>query len=81
VPNGKSEIMNNTMSQNTNGNLGLLLIIPALSLLTLTGCSGVGGTATNKQASNYPVIGARSYNTETHDFDRPWPFGPESSQQ
>jgi hypothetical protein len=72
--------MNNIMSQFTNGYLPLLLIVPALTLLTLTGCSSVDGTATNKQASNL-VIGSRSYNTETRDFERPWPFGPESSQQ
>jgi YHS domain-containing protein len=30
---------------------------------------------------NWLNIGPATYNSETHDFDEPWPFGPESTQQ
>jgi hypothetical protein len=30
---------------------------------------------------SYITIGPSSYNPESRSFDRPWPFGPESSQQ
>jgi hypothetical protein len=30
---------------------------------------------------DYITIGRRSYNPESRGFDRPWPFGPEATQQ
>jgi YHS domain-containing protein len=30
---------------------------------------------------NWLTIGPAIYNSQTHDFDEPWPFGPESTQQ
>jgi hypothetical protein len=33
------------------------------------------------QTSDYITIGSRTYNPESRSFERPWPFGPESSQQ
>lgn len=30
---------------------------------------------------NWLNIGPATYNSETHDYDEPWPFGPESTQQ
>jgi YHS domain-containing protein len=30
---------------------------------------------------NWLNVGPATYNSESHDYDEPWPFGPESSQQ
>jgi hypothetical protein len=30
---------------------------------------------------NWVLIGTQTYNTESQGFERPWPFGAESSQQ
>jgi hypothetical protein len=38
-------------------------------------------TNISKADRNWLQIGPRTYNTESGDFERPWPFGPESSQQ
>ena len=38
-------------------------------------------TNISKADRNWLQIGPRTYNTESGDFDSPWPFGPESSQQ
>jgi YHS domain-containing protein len=35
---------------------------------------------TAKANQNWLKIGPETYNTETMDFERPWPFGPESNQ-
>ena len=34
-----------------------------------------------KADKNWLEIGKRTYNAETRDFDRPWPFGPEGGAQ
>ena len=31
--------------------------------------------------NNGLIVGPATYNTESHGFEEPWPFGPESSQQ
>jgi hypothetical protein len=66
---------------NTNTYLRLLLIAPAIALLGLTACSTVGGTAKSNNNGRYADIPPRAYNPESRGFDRPWPFGPESTQQ
>jgi YHS domain-containing protein len=38
-------------------------------------------TNISKADRNWLQIGPRTYNTESGDFERPWPFGPESSHQ
>jgi YHS domain-containing protein len=38
-------------------------------------------TNISKADQNWLQIGPRNYNTQSGDFERPWPFGPESSQQ
>jgi YHS domain-containing protein len=35
----------------------------------------------SKADENWLKIGASTYNTESRGFDKPWPFGPESTQQ
>jgi len=35
----------------------------------------------SKADQNWLQIGPSTYNTESRGFDRPWPFGPESTQQ
>jgi hypothetical protein len=66
---------------NTNTYLRLLWIAPAIALLGLTACSSVGGTAKRNYKGGYADIPPRSYNAESRGYDRPWPFGPESTQQ
>ena len=36
---------------------------------------------TSKADQNWLKIGPETYNTETHSFERPWPFGPEGGAQ
>lgn len=38
-------------------------------------------TNIQKADQNYLKIGAQTYNTETQDFERPWPFGAEGGAQ
>ena len=38
-------------------------------------------TKIQRADDNWLKIGPATYNSETHDFDEPWPFGPESTQQ
>jgi hypothetical protein len=77
----------------TNAYLKLGLIVPAIALLGLTGCSTADGTGRHNYTGWYAQIapgvdsapsvdiGSSVYNSESHSFDRPWPFGPESTQQ
>ena len=65
----------------TNIYLRLMLITPSVALLGLTACSTANGTARHNYRGGYADISLRSYNTESRSFDRPWPFGPESTQQ
>jgi hypothetical protein len=48
---------------------------------TLVGVSFQTAVVGNPQTSDNVTIGSRAYNSESRDFDRPWPFGPESDQQ
>jgi hypothetical protein len=59
----------------------LILIVPAIALLGLTACSTADGTARHNDGDGYANIPRRAYNSESRGFDRPWPFGPESTQQ
>ena len=74
--------------------LRLLTIVPAISLVGLTGCQSVDGTARIRSTANMVsavpgnhetgenvTIGPSTYNTKNASFDRPWPFGPESNPQ
>ena len=65
----------------TNTYLRFLLIAPAIALLGLTACSTADGTARHNDRGGYAYIPPRAYNSESRSFDRPWPFGPESTQQ
>jgi hypothetical protein len=59
----------------------LVLLVPAFALLGLTACSTAGGTARHNYKGGYADIRPLAYNPESRSFDRPWPFGPESTQQ
>jgi len=61
--------------------LRLLLLVPAVGLLGIAGCTTAEGTAKQSHTGDYVNIASSTYNTESRSFDRPWPFGPESSQQ
>ena len=73
--------MRANISINTNTYLQLVLIIPATALLGLTGCSTADGTVRHNYTGGYVQIAPRAYDSESRSFDRPWPFGPESTQQ
>jgi hypothetical protein len=62
--------------------------------MAFAACSDVAGTAGTHatvnlqtaavggpQTGDNVTIGPRTYNSEDRDFDRPWPFGPESNPQ
>jgi hypothetical protein len=59
----------------------LLGIMSAVCLPGVTGCSSFDARPQHKRTADYVEIGPQTYNTESHDFERPWPFGPESDQQ
>lgn len=66
---------------NSKTYLRLLLIAPAVGLLGLSGCSTADGTVRQYHTGDHIQIAARTYNSESRGFDRPWPFGTESTQQ
>jgi hypothetical protein len=72
----------------------LALIFPVLCSMAFAACSDVAGTAANHASFNFQsfvtagpqtgdnvTIGPRTYNSEAQGYERPWPFGPESSAQ
>jgi hypothetical protein len=65
----------------TNTYLRLALIVPAIALMGITGCSTADPIVKDNYAGSNVTISPRTYNTEGRSFDRPWPFGPESTQQ
>jgi hypothetical protein len=73
--------MPTNITLNKNIYLRLLLMVPAVGLLGFTGCSTADGTVRHDHAGGHVQIAARTYNSESRSFDRPWPFGPESSQE
>jgi hypothetical protein len=73
--------MPTNITLNKNIYLRLLLMVPAVGLLGFTGCSTAGGTVRHNYTGGYAQIAPRAYNPESRSFDRPWPFGPESTQQ
>jgi hypothetical protein len=73
--------MQRNITLNSNIYLRLLFMVPAVALLGLAGCSTAGETALQNQTGDHLQIAARTYDSESRSFDRPWPFGPESTQQ
>jgi hypothetical protein len=65
----------------TNTYLRLVLTTPVIALLGLTACSSADGTARHHYRGGYADIPPRAFNSESRGYDRPWPFGPESTQQ
>jgi hypothetical protein len=72
----------------------LLLMGPVICSMAFAVCSDAADRAGTHATVNVQTaavgkprtrdnvtIGPRTYNSESHDFDRPWPFGPESNQQ
>jgi hypothetical protein len=72
----------------------LVLIVPVIASMAFTACSDVAGTggthttvnlqsatAGGPQTGDNVTIGRRTYDPETKNFDRPWPFGPEGGAQ
>jgi hypothetical protein len=73
--------MRKNISLNANTYLQLVVIVPAIALLGLTACSTADGTVRHNYTGGYAQIPPRAYDSESRSFDRPWPFGPEATQQ
>ena len=69
-----------------------LLLVPAIGFLAFAGCASAAGTAGTRPTVNalMQAVGKhsaydhvttcpRTYNPETENLDRSWPFGPESN--
>jgi hypothetical protein len=67
------------MIMNRNTYFQLSLIVPAIALLGLTGPSIVDGKGGHNNTDDDGRIAPRVYNSQDRRFDRPWPFGPEST--
>lgn len=65
----------------TNTYLQLLLIVPAVALVGLTGSSTAEKTVGHNYTGGFAQVAPRADDSEGRSFDRPWPFGPESTQQ
>jgi hypothetical protein len=66
---------------NTRNDWRLFFLIPALALSGVTACSSTSGTAGHNYQQGFADIPPRAYNPESRGYDRPSPFGPESTQQ
>jgi hypothetical protein len=86
--------MKTQRSTHTNFTRGLALVVPVIFSMAFAACSDVAGTTGAHQGVNLQsavighvgtgdsvTIGPATYNAEARSFDRPWPFGPESSAQ
>jgi len=71
-----------------------VLIVPVIASMAFAACSDVAGTggtratvnlqsaaAGGPQTGDNVTIGPSTYDPETRNFDRPWPFGPEGGAQ
>jgi hypothetical protein len=76
----KTKSMKTNITLDPNNYLRLTLIVPAIALLGLTSCSTADSPVRHNTAA-YLEIAPPAYNSESPGFDRPWPFGPESTQQ
>jgi len=88
------ENMKTQKSIDTNSVRRVLLTVPVICSMAFAAGSDVAGTAGTHPAVNLQsavvgepqtgdnvTIGPRTYDSDTRDFDRPWPFGPESGPQ
>jgi hypothetical protein len=80
--------MKTQKSIRTNSIRRLLLMVPVICSMAFAACSDVAGTAGTHPSVNLQsaagdnvTIGRRSYNPQTLDFERPWPFGPQTDPQ
>jgi hypothetical protein len=78
----------------SSSNRVLFLVVPVICSMAFAACSDIAGAPGTHQAVNLQsavlghaetgdnvTIGTRTYNPESRSFDRPWPFGPESSAE
>jgi hypothetical protein len=59
----------------------MALILPAVATLWLASCSTVDAKVKHNYRTGFVTIAPRAYNSESRGYDRPWPFGSESTQQ
>jgi hypothetical protein len=57
------------------------LILPAIAVLGFSSCSTADATVKHNYRTTFITIAPGTYNSESRGYDRPWPFGPESTQQ
>jgi hypothetical protein len=68
--------MKTNITLNPSNYLRLTLIVPAIMLSGLTGCSTVDPTVRHNTAANIEIA-PPAYNSESLGFEGSWPFGPE----
>jgi hypothetical protein len=73
--------MKTNLILDTNTYLRLTLMVPAIALIVVTGCSSADPIVKDNYTGSNVAISPRAYNSEGRGFDRSWPFGPESTQQ
>jgi hypothetical protein len=59
----------------------MALIFLAVAALWLPSCSTVDPKVKHNYETGFVTIAPQAYNSESRSYDRPWPFGPESTQQ
>jgi hypothetical protein len=72
--------INTYITLDHNNYIRMTLMVPAIALLGLTGCSTSDPPVRHNTAA-YEEIAPRAYNSESRGFDGPWSFGPDSTQQ
>jgi hypothetical protein len=65
----------------TNNLSRKLCIASYACLLEVIGCSTFDASPQQNRTAGYVDVGPQTYNTESRNFERQWPFGPESDQQ
>ena len=73
--------MRTIIRPNSRTYLQLLLIAPAIALLAFADSPAANGAERHVRKHSDLQIGSSRYNPEERSFDRPLPFGPESTQQ
>lgn len=77
----KVKFMRTYITLNSKTYLQLLLLVPAVALQGFASCSTTDGAERlgELRTSHGVTIGPRAYNPYTQSFEKPWPFGPEST--
>jgi hypothetical protein len=73
--------MKTNISMNHTRYFRIALIFPAVAALWLATSSTADAKVKQNYRTGFVTIAQQAYNSESRGYDRPWPFGPESTQQ